>query len=281
MHVTPTALRCLREMDKINKPDLGTVGHSDGRAEWTVMCEPQIVTTSERHDLDQQAEAAFHPGWPEFIFHDPISSEYIGRVETYFPQYDVMLLDDGQVVAGGWAVPIQWSGIVSTLPSGYDGALVSAITGHENAVPADTLCIMAAAVKQDRQGAGLAGKALAALRERATAGGLERVVAPVRPALKSRYPLTPMESFARWTRADATHIDPWIRTHQRLGATILAPAPRSMVITGTVDEWESWTQMAFPETGQYVVPDALDLVSINRQEDHGIYAETNLWMQHL
>src|SRR5262245_14033762 len=140
---------------------------------------------------------------------------------------------------------------------------------------------MAAAVKQDRQGAGLAGKALAALRERATAGGLERVVAPVRPALKSRYPLTPMESLARWTRADATHIDPWIRTHQRLGATILAPAPRSMVITGTVDEWESWTKMAFPETGQYVVLDALYLVSINRQEDHGIYAETNLWMQHL
>ena len=114
------------------------------------MREPQIVTTSERHDLDEQAEAAFRPGWPEFIFHDPISSEYIGRVETYFPQYDVLLLDDGQVVAGGWGVPIQWNGRVSTLPGGYDGALISAVTGHENAVASDTLCIMAAAVRQDR-----------------------------------------------------------------------------------------------------------------------------------
>ena len=90
-----------------------------------------------------------------------------------------------------------------------------------------------------------------------------------------------MENFARWTRADGAHIDPWIRTHQRLGATILAPAPRSMIITGTVSEWEDWTRMAFPETGQYVVPDALDLVSINREEDRGTYAETNLWMQHV
>ena len=122
------------------------------------MGEPQIVTTSERHDLDEQAEAAFRPGWPEFIFHDPISSKYIGRVGTYFPQYDVLLLDNGQVVAGGWGVPIQWNGTVSTLPGGYDGALISAVTGHEDAAPADTLCIMAAAVRRDRQGAGLAGK---------------------------------------------------------------------------------------------------------------------------
>ena len=193
----------------------------------------------------------------------------------------MLLLDDGQVVAAGWGVPIQWNGTVSTLPGGYDGALISAITGHENVVPADTLCIMAAAVRQDRQGAGLAGKVLAALRERATAARLARVIAPVRPALKSRYPLTPMENFARWARANGAHIDPWIRTHQRLGATILAPAPRSMVIAGTVTDWENWTGMAFPETGQYVVLEALDLVSINREEDHGTYAETNLWMQHL
>jgi hypothetical protein len=240
----------------------------------------EIVTTADRHDLDEQARDAFRAVWPEFIFHDPISSGYIDRVETYFPQYDVLLLNDDQVVAGGWGVPLRWDGTLSTLPDGYDGALVSAVTGHENSASADTLCIMAAAVKADQQGSGLAGKALTALRDRAAATGLERVIAPVRPALKSRYPLTPMENFARWTRNDGLHIDPWIRTHQRLGASVLAPAPRSMTITGTVPEWEDWAAMAFPETGQYVVPDALDLVAIDRERDHGTYAETNLWMRH-
>jgi GNAT superfamily N-acetyltransferase len=155
------------------------------------------------------------------------------------------------------------------------------VTGHENSEPADTLCIMAAAVRADRQGTGLAGQALTALRERAAGTGLRHVIAPVRPALKSQYPLTSMESFARWMRNDGLHIDPWIRTHQRLGATILGPAPRAMTITGTVAEWEEWTDMAFPESGRYVVPEALDPVDIDREHDRGSYEETNLWMQHL
>jgi GNAT superfamily N-acetyltransferase len=158
---------------------------------------------------------------------------------------------------------------------------VRAVTGHEASVPPDTLCIMAAAVRPGHRGAGLAGQALSALRERAASAGLQRVIAPVRPTLKSRYPLTPMENFARWTRDDGLHIDPWIRTHQRLGATILTPAQPSMIITGTVAEWERWTGMAFPESGQYIVPDALDLVDIDREKDRGTYAETNLWMRHV
>jgi hypothetical protein len=39
--------------------------------------------------------------------------------------------------------------------------------------------------------------------------------------------------------------------------------------------------MAFPETGSYVVPEALDLVEIDREHDVGTYAESNLWMRHL
>ena len=246
------------------------------------MSDLQIVTTADRPDLDEQATTAFRPAWPELIFHDPVAKAHIGRVQEYFPRYDVLLFDHDQVVAGSWAVPLRWDGTTSGLPAdGYDGALISAVTRHEKSVPADTLCIMAAAVRADRQGRGLAGKVLTELRDRAISAGLQRVIAPVRPALKSRYPLTPMASFARWARADGLHLDPWIRTHQRLGAVILTPAPRSVTITGTVAEWEQWAGMAFPETGQYVVPDALDLVAIDREHDHGTYAETNLWIRHL
>jgi hypothetical protein len=61
---------------------------------------------------------------------------------------------------------------------------------------------------------------------------------------------------------------------------ILRPAARSMVVTGTVAEWEEWAGLAFPESGRYVVPGALDLVEIDRERDLGLYAETNLWMRH-
>ena len=245
------------------------------------MGEIRVITNTEHPELKDEVEAAFRGEWPEFIFHDPVAAPYLDRVEEYFPRYDVLLLDGGEVAAGGWGVPLTWDGNAESLPDGFDGALVAAVNGHENGVVPDTLSVMAAAVRSGRQGRGLAGRVLTALRERAAADGLARVIAPVRPTLKSRYPLTPMAAFARWTRDDGLHLDPWIRTHQRLGARILGPAPRSMIITGSVADWEDWAAMAFPDSGQYVVPQAHDLVSIDRERDEGKYEETNLWMRHM
>ena len=66
----------------------------------------------------------------------------------------------------------------------------------------------------------------------------------------------------------------------RLGAEIVRPCPESMTITGTVSEWERWTSMLFPEGGDYVVPGALELVTIDRETDIGTYVEPNVWMHH-
>lgn len=239
------------------------------------------MTTSERPDLYQQVKDALRGVWPTFVLHDPFSKNYRRRATACFPRFDVLLVHDGEVVANAAGVAMRWDGDVDTLPAGYDGALEQSVTEHEASLAPDTLCIMAATVLPGHAGRGLAGEILTALRRRAVEDGLRRVIAPVRPALKARYPLTSMDDFARWTRDDGLHLDPWIRTHQRLGATVLASAPRSMVIPGTVAQWEQWTGMAFPQTGRYVVADALDPVEIDRERDQGIYAETNLWMRHL
>jgi hypothetical protein len=41
-----------------------------------------------------------------------------------------------------------------------------------------------------------------------------------------------------------------------MGGEITAPIPESMRITGTVVDWEAWTGMAFPESGDYVLAGA-------------------------
>jgi hypothetical protein len=51
------------------------------------------------------------------------------------------------------------------------------------------------------------------------------------------------------TRPDGSPFDPWIRVHTQMGARIGPAIPRSLQITGTVGEWESWTELRFPETG--------------------------------
>lgn len=201
-------------------------------------------------------------------------------MEKYFPQFDVLLLDQFEVVAGGWGVPILGDGQSGDLPEGYDGALVRSVRGHEAKVAANTLSIMAVAVRPDHRGKGIAGELLGALREWAIRQGLQRVIAPVRPPLKASYPLVPMKRFLSWTREDGLSRDPWMRTHQRLGARVLAPGLRSMLIRGTVGGWEAWTEMGFPESGHYVVPEALDLAAIDREADQGEYGEPNVWMRH-
>jgi hypothetical protein len=106
------------------------------------------------------------------------------------------------------------------------------------------------------------------------------VIACVRPTDKDRYPLAPIDRYASWTRADGEPFDAWIRLHTRLGGRIVRGAPKSMTLRGSVAEWEAWTGMAFPETGRYVVPFAIDTVTIDRESDVGVYHDPNVWIVH-
>jgi hypothetical protein len=56
--------------------------------------------------------------------------------------------------------------------------------------------------------------------------------------------------------------------------------PSSLHITGTIEEWESWTRMRFPETDDYVFPAGLTTVHIDRARDLGEYWEPNIWLIH-
>ncbi len=53
-----------------------------------------------------------------------------------------------------------------------------------------------------------------------------------------------------------------------------------MVIPGSVAEWEKWAGMRFPASGDYVVPDALNLVQVDREPTPRPTAKENLWIQH-
>jgi len=135
-------------------------------------------------------------------------------------------------------------------------------------------------VLPEHQAGGLSRVLLEALRDRAAAGGFERLAVPLRPSWKERYPLTPIERYVRGTRADGLPLDPWIRVHVRLGGEVLRPAPRSLLISGTVAEWERSTGLAFPESGEYVFPQGLGPVRIDREADRGTYWEPNVWIGH-
>jgi hypothetical protein len=118
------------------------------------------------------------------------------------------------------------------------------------------------------------------LRERAGAAGLRRVIVPVRPNLKDRYPLTPIDEYIAWTNDEELPFDPWLRVHARMGARIVKSCPRAVSLGGTVAQWESWLEMKFPASGQYVAPQMLAPLQIDRAADAGLYVEPNVWVVH-
>jgi GNAT superfamily N-acetyltransferase len=142
----------------------------------------------------------------------------------------------------------------------------------------DVLSAMVAVVDRGRQGEGLSTHLVEAMRGLAREHGFPALVAPVRPTWKERYPLIPMERYARWTRDDGLPFDPWLRVHAKLGAELLEVCPASMRIEGSAAEWEEWTGLVFPDDGDYLVRGAL--VPVRVEAGHGVYVEPNVWMRH-
>ncbi len=213
--------------------------------------------------------------------HDAVCGRHWGLLYTEFAEFQLALCDvHGAPVAAGFTVPVVWSGRTRDLPSGLDGVLEQGVRDRARRRKPTTLSALLAVVAPQAQAQGLSREVVSGMKTIAERHELRELIAPVRPTLKHRYPLAPMSRYVRWTRPDGTPFDPWLRTHWRLGATHLCLAPRSMVITGTVAEWEAWTEMRFPESGAYVVPGALVPVTIDRRRDRGRYVEPNVWIRH-
>ena len=143
---------------------------------------------------------------------------------------------------------------------------------------ATTLQALAISIAPERQGQQLSTRMIEAFRETARAAGLASVIAPVRPTLKSRYPLISIEEYIGWRREDGTHFDPWIRIHERVGGQIIVAAPQSMFMRAPSSDWEQWTGMSFPADGEYVFPGALATLVV--ANGVGTHVEPNVWLKH-
>ena len=177
-------------------------------------------------------------------------------------------------------MPCIWDGSADGLPGGIDDVIVLGFKAAEEGSPPNTLCAMAAEIPPRNRERRLSPEILRRMTELARDHGFADLIAPLRPNWKDRYPLTPIDRYAAWTREDGLPFDPWLRSHVRLGATVLKPVEESLLITGKVAEWESWTGMAFPDSGRYVFPEGLAPVEIDRAADRGVYWEPNIWVRH-
>ena len=240
-----------------------------------------LYTASDRPDLWERGIPS-ESVWPEYNLHGDVLNRWWAHLDVDLPEFQFVLYDEtgDEVVAEGHTGPLWWDGVDDALPEGIDAAIEQIFTQVRAGEPVNTLCALAAESPRDGRARGLAEQLLKAMRAIGERQGLTHLIAPVRPSFKEQYPLTAVERYVRWRREDGQLFDPWMRIHERLGARVATPLPRSLQITGTVGEWETWTGMAFPESGDYVFPEGLALVHIDRSTDRGAYWEPNVWMVH-
>lgn len=237
------------------------------------------VTSLDRApELESAVDRLITGNMPPFMSWESPGNWRWHRLYDTYSAHQVCVLDEaGRLVAAANGLPIPWDGTVDGLPGGADDVLVSAFDGP--AARPDVLCMLSVSVCAGLRGSGLAEQLLTRARDEARAAGLRGVVIPVRPTRKARYPLVPMADYARWRRPDGTPFDPWLATHAALGAELLAPCDRSLVISQPAARWEEVAGHPLPGPARHLVPGALAPLEVSADGD-GVYAEPNFWVFH-
>ena len=213
--------------------------------------------------------------FPEYMHNNAPGAKYWSSLYEVHPDFQLALLDGDELVAELHSLPAAWDGSLEDLPPGWDDIFPRAF---ESGREPDALFALAISVLPERQGQRLSSVVLNAMRAAARNAGLRELAAPVRPTLKTQYPLIPIERYMEWRREDGSHFDPWLRLHERVGGKIVAPSPVSMTIEAPVADWEEWTGVWMPEDGDYLIPGGLAPVGV--RGGIGRHIEPNVWVRH-
>ncbi len=243
----------------------------------------RIFTIADRPELQKAADKMVATVWPTFRQNGNVAVQFWHRLFNEFADFQYVVCRENSVPVGlANAIPLVWDSTIDGLPeNGWDGVMLQGFQDIKRGLPPNTLAVLAVTVALEFQGQGVSSFILQLLQEVANDYHLPNgLIVPVRPSMKSRYPLIAIEDYVQWSNSDGLPFDPRLRTHVRLGGEMLTVADHSMLVTGSVREWEHWANMYFPQSAEYVVPSALVPVSINCEIDQGRYIEPNIWIHH-
>jgi len=241
-----------------------------------------LTSVAERLDLEDRALTFGGKVWPEFMLQDQVTKKYWWPMFERFRDYQLLLIDEDsdRIAAMGNCAPLAWEGTAKDLPAGGIDWILPSVVEAPKDTSVNTLFALQIVVQPELQGQGLSAEMVRAMMGRGRKAGCGVLYAPVRPSWKDRYPLQACEDYITWRREDGLPYDPWLRVHKRVGGEIIKVCDKSMQMEGTIGEWQKWTGMVFPGSGDYVIPGALVPVRMDVERDLGRYVEPNVWVEH-
>jgi len=216
--------------------------------------------------------------WNPIILASSVLQENWQKLYEYFPQYQLTLHLQDQLIGYAVTLPFYWSKSIDDLPEeGWDWLLKEGIANFENNRTPNYLGGLLIGVAPNFRGKGLSKLIISAVKEKCIAQQLTSVVIPIRPTQKDQHPLVPMEAYMRWEK-NGKIFDPWIRTHVNAGARIVKVCERSMLIDGSIADWEKWTDEKITQSSKKIISRLLSPVDFSIEKDIGIYVEPNIWI---
>lgn len=213
--------------------------------------------------------------------HDQVVVDHWPDLYGPFLRFQFALLEQNTCVGIGNAVPLRWTGPFEELPGeGIDWAMETAAKNHSSGQEPNLLVGIQIMINPLYAGRGLSYEMLKIMKGLASSNGIQSLALPVRPTLKSQHPEIPIQEYITWENENGLPYDPWIRVHVKAGAKIAGLCPRSMLISGSLEEWESWTGQKFPQSGKVLVDGALSPIVIDPSGKGALYTEPNVWLIH-
>ena len=227
----------------------------------------------------EQYQKAITLAFPPIIVASQHIKQHWPRVEQYFPETQIYLLNDENKIIGFMnMVPIHWDRPINELPqNGWDWMLQKGIRDYENDIKANTLGGLQVIVNKEYQSKGYSKLLLAEAKKLKSEMGFSQFIIPIRPILKSKHPETSMSEYLLLKTNDQSY-DPWIKTHLNCGAKISHVCSESMKVYGDLAFWKTQINAPLDKSGKYIVAGALNPVTIQVEKNYGEYLEENIWI---
>lgn len=241
-----------------------------------------VVTAQEQERFWELNNGMVRAAGPAFLEHDSAVAQYWSRLDETFPENQFCLVEpeSGKAVGVGNSIPLAFEGEWANLPSGgLNWVLAKGFQDRAAGITPTTMSALYIEVAGSHRGKHLSSQMIAVMRQIALSRGFTHLIAPVRPSLKSRYPLIPIEEYCQWKNSEGLPFDPWLRVHVQAGGKILHPCPSAMVVNGSRQQWTAWTSMDFPGDGHYTIPHGL--VPVAFHDGEGEYVEPGIWVLHV
>lgn len=238
----------------------------------------RLLTLDQQPAMKKEFDYLHSLTWPEYFEGSAVIRDQWNDIYEKFPHLQYALCNSkNEVILLGNGVPIVWDNTVEGLPQGWDGTIQSAFASTEKP---NTLSILAGVIHPDYQSKRLSKHIVDCFHQLKTEFGFEHLIVPIRPIGKVYFQDMPLETYVQRRDKDNVSEDLWLRTHEKVGGKILKAEPYSQKVTGTVSQWEKWTNQSFESTGEYLVKDALVEMEMDIEKGIGVYYDPCVWLDH-